>query len=302
MPKGVRDIRRRIRSIKATQQITRAMQMVAAVKMRRAQEAALRTRAYVGHVVQLLGEIAERGDVYSHALLHRVGSAERAGKTLVVVISSNRGLAGGLNANLLRAAQDFLTVELDGAEADVVTLGRKAFESLTRGGTNVVADFSPIPDNLTFGDISPLTNFAIKGFMATTYARVFVISTHFVSTLVQKSVVKQVMPLGKSLLDFYARHHADAVAHPERTHDFLFEPDPQTVLDGLLPQIAEMQIYQSVLEAQASEHSARMVAMKNATEAAGDIIDDLSFTANQLRQSSITQEISEITSGVNALS
>jgi len=297
VPKGIRDIRRRVRSIRATQQITRAMQMVSAVKMRRAQDAALRTRAYVAQAVRLLGEIAERHEEFRHPLL----DASDGGKTLLIVVSSNRGLAGGLTSNLVRVVQDLLQGRLAGEEVEIATIGRKAFDALSRARLPVVADFSPIPDTALFRDVSPLSSFAMKAFLGGGYARVLVAYTHFVSTLMQRPVVKQAMPLGKELVAFFSEHHAETAAGHGGGYEHLFEPSPAEVLAELLPQLAEMQIFQAVLEAQASEHSARMIAMKNATDAAGDIIDDLSFTANQLRQSSITQEIAEITSGVNAL-
>lgn len=301
MAKGIREIRRRIKSIRATRQITKAMQMVSAVKMRRAQEAALRTRSYVARVMQLLGEIAHRREQYQHPLLSQ---PSKEGRVLLVLISANRGLAGGLTTNLVRAVEKRLGGHLAGRDVDLVTVGKRGFDAFARSGKEIVADFSAIPDTATFHDIAPMTRFAEQAFSSGRYSTVCVGYMHFVSTLIQKPVVVQVAPLGEELVRLMRELHKDALAHPEASEtpdEYLFEPSPQEVLNTLLPQIAELQLFQCVLEAQASEHSARMVAMKNATEAAGDIIDDLQFTANQLRQASITQELAEITTGANAL-
>lgn len=301
MAKGL-DIRRRIKSVKSTRSITKAMQMVAASKMKKAQEAALRTRSYAEKALEMLATVSSKVVSYSHYLLDK----NEGNRFLILLITSNKGLCGSLNANVIRKALEFITEKEDlGKGKNIfhfVTMGKKGRDTLIRMKQSVVADYSDIGDRMTFLDIAPITRNLLEEYKNNNYQRVYVVYTHFVSVLGQKSVIKRVVPLGKDILDSVREIMNKQETTPiDESYEYTFEPNPKEVLEYLLPRLVEMQVYQAVLEAQASEHSARMVAMKNATEAAGDLIEDLTLTFNKTRQASITQEISEIVGGVEAL-
>ena len=298
MAKGL-DIRRRIKSIKSTRSITKAMQMVSASKMRKAQEATLKTRSYAAKSLEILAAVAEKMRDYSHYLL-----AKPEGKRfLVLVVTSNKGLCGSLNANVTRKVLEF--IEKKEGEYHFVTLGRKGRDLLLRLGQTVVADFSDISESLSFYNILPLTRYLFDDYRNGKYDRIYIVYSHFVSVLNQKTVARRLLPLGKDILaplrEVMMKAEQNLLEEHERGYDYLFEPNPAEVLEELLPRLVEMQLYQSYLESYASEQAARMVAMKNATEAAGDLIEDLTLTYNKARQAGITQEISEIVGGAEAL-
>ncbi len=296
MAKGL-DIRRRIKSVKNTRSITKAMQMVAASKMRRAQETALKTRGYAEKALEILSHVSEKVGLDAHWLLDRPAGS----RTLILLITSNKGLCGSLNANVIRKTLDHATKNTD-AVTDFVTLGKKGRETLLRLKHPVVADYSDVGESLAFADISPLCRYLFNEFRKGRYDKIVVAYTHFVSVLAQKPVVRRLMPLGKDILDALTEVKGkQAEKAKEESFEYRFEPSPEAVLSELLPRLLEMQIYQCALESQASEHSARMVAMQNATEAAGELIGDLTLTYNKARQASITQEISEIVGGVEAM-
>ncbi len=311
------DIRRRIKSVKNTRSITRAMQMVAASKMRKAQEQALKSRSFAEKALEMLSTLSESiPKNYTHYLLEKSPGK----KYLVLMITSNKGLCGSLNANVIRKALDFmesanhivisekteqkLEAQLEEEIFHFSTLGKKGRDNLLRLGHVLRADFSDIGDRMNSLDIAPLTKHLLDEYKNHEYDAVYIVYTHFVSVLVQKPVVKRIVPLGKDILDSIQEilkgQVKTAPASSKKT-EYIFEPAAKTVLDELLPKFVEIQIYQAILEANASEHSARMVAMKSATEAAKDLIDDLTLTYNKARQSGITQEISEIVGGVEAL-
>ncbi len=303
MAKGL-DIRRRIKSVKSTRSITKAMQMVAASKMRKAQEAALRTRSYAEKALEMLATVSDKIGNYNHYLLQK----RNGNRCLVFLITSNKGLCGSLNTNAVRKAVEFMDSKEHGEdlpkEFHFVTLGKKGRDTLFRMKKDVKADYSDIGDTLSFLDIAPISKNLLDEYKAGNYDRVYIVYTHFVSVLVQKTVVKRVVPLGKDLLDILqviTSSNKMKEQIKDAHFEYKFEPSPKEVLDELLPRLVEMQIYQSVLEAFASEQSARMMAMQNATKAAGELVDDLTLTYNKARQSGITQEISEIVGGVEAL-
>lgn len=310
MAKGL-DIRRRIKSVKSTKSITKAMQMVAASKMRKAQEQALKTRRYAEKALEILAAVSESTGGYEHYLL-----TKRKGnnKCLILLITANKGLCGSLNTNAVRKILEFIEDKKEGgAETafDFVTLGKKGRDALIRMGKNIVSDYSEIGETLSFLDIAPMAKQLLDEYKNGNYDRIYIVYTHFISVLIQKSVIRRVVPLGKDILDSLkdvmtkkkveVKEESSEKSGEEVAYEYLFEPNPKEVLEYLLPRLIEMQIYQSILEAYASEQSARMVAMKNATEAAGELILDLTLTYNKTRQASITQEISEIVGGVEAL-
>lgn len=307
MAKGL-EIRRRIKSVKSTRSITKAMQMVAASKMRKAQEVALRTRSYAEKALEILAAVSDKVPNFPHYLLEK----REGNRSLVLLITSNKGLCGSLNTNVIRKAIEFMEMTTGETKRDpaqketfhFVTLGKKGRDTLFRLKKEVKADYSDMGESLSFIDIAPLTKNLLDEYKDGHYDRIYIVYTHFVSVLVQKSVVKRVVPLGKDLLAVLQEISAANRGQERKVegqYEYTFEPDPKEVLDELLPRLVEMQIYQSVLEAYASEQSARMIAMKNATEAAGELMDDLTLTYNKTRQAAITQEISEIVGGVEAL-
>ena len=303
MAKG-HDIRRRIKSVKNTKSITKAMEMVAASKMKKAQDQALQTRAYAEKALEILARVSDKVGEYPHYLLNQ----PKGNRILILLVTSNKGLCGSLNTNIIRKMAEFIQdVEKDDKDATFkfLTLGKKGREACFRFKYDVEGDYSDVGDSFSFNDIRPMIKFALDEFKAGKYDRVYVAYTHFVSVLSQKPVMKRIVPLGGDILEtvqeILTTQKQEEGDNPHEAYEYIFEPNPKEVLDELLPKMVEMQVYQSVLEAYASEQSARMMAMKNATEAAGELIDDLTLIYNKTRQAGITQEIAEIVGGVEAL-
>ena len=278
-----RDIRRRIQSSKNIKQITRAMQFVAASKLKRAQEATLASRPYADKLDEVLADLAIVLDGEDHPLLVR----RETGKRLIVLITTDRGLAGALNTNTIRFAAQQIT-ETAG-DLTVVTVGRKGRDAMRRSRVPLEAHFEGFGDRPTFADVLPLARLITDDYLAGTYNRVDIVYSHFVSTLVQKSSMVELLP----------------IVPPEDTtgipgNQFIFEPNAATVLERLVPRYVATRLFQAVLESRASEESSRMVAMKNATENAEELIEDLTLAYNKVRQSNITREMIEIASGAKA--
>lgn len=299
---STRDIKRRIRSIKNTEQITRAMEMVAAAKMRRAQEAALKTRAYAKKALEILEDVSVKAARRMHPLLRR---EEKIKKILILLITSDRGLCGGLNANVIKMALDYIEKERKGREIDFVCLGKKGRDYMQRLGQNIVAEFINIKDKFTLLDVTPMAQIPLDDFSAKKYDKVILIYPDFISTLKQVPKVKQLLPFQREemiRLSELGKNVPEKIEEKKRKeYEYLFEPSPEKVLATLLPRLCEMQIYQALCEAKASEHSARMIAMKNASENAEEIIQDLTMSYNQARQAAITKELTEISAGGAAL-
>ena len=291
MAANTRDIRRRIKSVKNTSQITKAMQMVAAAKMRKAQNAALAGRPYAELLRKVLGSLAGRNSEEKHALLEQ----REVKKELVLVISTDKGLCGALNTNLFREVAKF-----DGAKTDFVVVGRKAMQYLARAGRNVLADFQ-LKENLHFLEAKQVSKFCIDKFISGEVDKVTVVFTDFVNTLTQVPRVRTVLPITSLEVGDVLAAHDHKIAAPENTTEYMFEPDAASVLAGVLPHYAHFQVYQMILDSRASEHSARMVAMKNATDNAKQLIKDLTLEYNKVRQAAITTEILEISTAQIAL-
>lgn len=291
---NTRDIRRRIKSVKNTSQITKAMQMVAAAKMRKAQSAALAGRPYAELLNRMLLSLSSRVEEASHPLLNR----REGKKELVILISTDKGLCGALNTNLFRELSKF-----DSANTQFVTVGRKGVQFLMRTDRKVTADF-PLKDNFTFLEAKQIAKFALEKFIAGEVDRVSVLFTDFVNTLTQLPKIRTVLPITDfdvSSGDLGAKEHTlSKTANTDS--EFIFEPDANSVLEGLLPHYVYYEVYQMILDSRASEHSARMVAMKNATDNAKQLIKDLTLEYNKVRQASITTEILEIATAQAALS
>lgn len=279
-----RDIRRRIGAVSNIKQITRAMQFVAASKLRRAQEATLASRPYSEKIDEVLADLAAVLGAEDHPLL-----ADREdGKRLIILITTDRGLAGPLNTNTVRFAAREIT-EHQGDLA-VVTVGRKGRDAMRRARVPIEAHFAGFGDRPSFSDVIPLARLVTDDFLSGDYGRIEMIFSRFISTLAQKPVKDQLLPID------YGQDTAQGIPG----NQFLFEPNPASVLEQLLPRYVATRLFQAVLESKASEESSRMVAMKNATENAEDLIEDLTLSYNKVRQSNITREMIEIASGARA--
>ena len=282
------DIRRRIRSVKSTRQITKAMEMVSAAKMRRAQAAALASRTYANLAWELLRNVSPKDGESIHKIMRK---PDGTGKTAVVLMTSNRGLIGGFNAHLAETE-----VKLEGS-IEYLTLGKKGRDAIRARGGSIAADFPKLDAASGVAEIMPLAKLVIDDFVAGKYDAVKLVYMHYVSTLRQETRVMQLLPLAELSPTPSLIKEGEKGGVP----DYLFEPTPDQVLEILLPRLVTMQIYQALLETNASEHSARMVAMKNASDAASDLVSELTLDFNQIRQAAITKEISEIVSGSLAI-
>ena len=289
---STRDIRRRIKSVKNTAQITKAMQMVAASKMRRAQQAALSGRPYAELMNKVLAEVSAGAGEFSHPLIEQ-GSGE---KRALIVISSDKGLCGGLNSNLFREAS-----KAPKESTVFISAGRKASQFLARTKRDLAAEFS-YKDAPQFAEARAISKMAQDMFLKGEVSGVDVLFTNFISTLVQKPEIKTFLPIGEIQgIEAGVDGESSEKALEKGNTEFLFEPNPQDVFGNLLPHYLNFQMYQYLLESKASEHSARMVAMKSATDNAQQLIKDLTLEFNKLRQSMITNELLEITSAAMAL-
>jgi F-type H+-transporting ATPase subunit gamma len=278
-----RDIRRRIQSSKNIKQITRAMQFVAASKLKRAQEATLASRPYAEKLDEVLADLASVLSGEDHPLLVR----RESGKRLIVLITTDRGLAGALNTNTIRFAAQQITET--GGDLTVVTVGRKGRDAMRRARVPLEAHFEGFGDRPSFADVLPLARLITDDYLAGTYARVDIVYSHFVSTLTQRSSLVELLPVTPA---------EDTEGIPG--NQFIFEPSASAVLEQLVPRYVATRLFQAVLESKASEESSRMVAMKNATENAEELIEDLTLAYNKVRQSNITREMIEIASGAKA--
>ncbi|HEX8373317.1 MAG TPA: ATP synthase F1 subunit gamma [Chthoniobacterales bacterium] len=284
MAANTRDIRRRIKSVKNTAQITKAMQMVAASKMRKAQQLALDARPYSVALRQMTLALRKLDSEKTHPLLE----ARSAGKQLVLVVATDKGLCGALNTNLLREASKF-----DASKTIFVTLGRKASQWVARNKRELQADF-PLKDAPAFSETKTVSKFLVEKFLAGEVDSVSVLYTDFKNTLTQVPKTVKILPITAELEELDFNNLAGDKTIGADTRDILFEPDPYSFLEALLPYSVHIAVFNAVLEARASEHSARMVAMKAATDNAKSLIKDLSLEYNKLRQASITTELLEI--------
>lgn len=279
-----REIRRRVRSVRNIQQVTKAQQTISASKMRRAQQATLASRPYEEKLRTVLNDLAPYADAETHPLLAR----RPVQRSLVVLITTDRGFVGALNANMVRAAVRFA----DKLPATSwLAVGRKGVAQLRRLGHAAVAEFSGLGDRPTSADTSAISAVLQDEFLGGRCDEVFLAFTRFVNTMRQEPTVRRILPL--------VPEEEDIDELPPM--QYIFEPDPETVLGAVLPRLIELSVYQAVLENIASEHSARLIAMRNATDAAADLIADLTLAANKARQTRITKEMLEIATGAEAL-
>ena len=279
-----KEIRNQISSIKSTQKITSAMEMVAASKMRKAQERMQATRPYADKMRQVIGHIAKANAQYKHPFMverdiRRVG---------YIVVSTDRGLCGGLNINLFKTlVREMKAWKEKGVETDLCAIGQKGASFFRSYGGNVIAALTHLGDSPSSEKLIGNVKVMLDAFSEGKIDRLYVVSNEFVNTMTQSPKVEQLLPLPES----------EDEEEIKNQWDYLYEPDARQILDGLLPRFIESQVYQGVVENLACEQAARMIAMKSATDNAGSIIDELQLAYNKARQAAITQEISEIVSG-----
>ncbi|GHD42026.1 ATP synthase F1 subcomplex gamma subunit [Marinobacter persicus] len=278
-----KEIRNQIGSIKSTQKITSAMEMVAASKMRKAQERMQATRPYAEKMRQVIGHIAKSNKDYRHPFMQE-RDVNRVG---YIVVSSDRGLCGGLNTNTFKLlVREMREWKEKGVETDICALGQKGASFFRNYGGKVVAAVTHMGDNPSANELVGSVKVMLDAFEEGKIDRLYLVSNEFVNTMTQSPKSLQLLPLPEG--------EDEDVGHQ---WDYLYEPDSRPILDGLLPRYIESQVYQGVVENLACEQAARMIAMKSATDNAGSIIDELQLAYNKARQAAITQEISEIVSG-----
>ncbi len=327
--KSAADIKKRIKSVANTQQITKAMEVVSATKMRRSQELALKARPYAFAAFELLAAATTRPAVggVSATKLPPLLTGNNSKKTLAVIIASDKGLAGSLNANVMRTASSFVkgggqqaggfrnpsppeaVLPLGKGEVDIATVGKKGREYFGYRGYNIVKEFTGHGDYVDITEMNELHDFISAKFLDSTYGKVVFVYTNFLSTLRQEPVVREVLPIKReNLLSMIegltpktGKFSELATRDSLLVAEYLFEPSREKVIQQLVDRLFRMQLYHIQLESNASEHSARMVAMKTASDNAGEIVDDLTLIYNKGRQAKITQEIMEITAGSDAI-
>jgi len=290
---NLKEVRIRIASVKSTQQITSAMKMVAASKLRKAQNAILKMRPYAAKLKDILQNLSaslDSGDVNVYA------QKRNPEKILLVVITSNRGLCGAFNTNILRTASQRIlhdySTQFHSGHVSVLTIGRKATEYFTKRGYMVVSSHDSVFDNLTYDNVATIASGVMTAFANKEYDKVEIIYNQFKNAAVQRVSVEQFLPVE-------APAESDSVS--KSNIDFIFQPSKEEIVSELIPKSLKIQFYKSVLDSNASEHGARMTAMHQATDNAGDLIKELNLAYNKARQAAITKEILEIVSGAEAL-
>ena len=291
---GTKEIKRRIKSVKNTKKITKAMELVSASKMKRAVVATISSRLYAGYSWEVLESIAKNVEEISHPFFNE----QKEGKTLVVLITSNRGLCGGYNSQIIK--KTFQTLKELDSEVEIVTVGKKGDVAMRRIDQKITAAFFEMPDvNISLSDVNSLAKMVMNEYRVN-YKKVYIGYTHYHSALVQKPIVKQLLPISKQEIKENIENLPNEVK--KNKANYLFEGDFNTLIESLAEKITKMQIYQMILESNASEQSARMLAMKNASDASGEMIDDLTLMFNKARQANITREISEISASMASVS
>ena len=282
---NIRLIRRRIRGISSTAKITRAMEMVATSKMRRTQERGLAGRPYSEKIQQVLADLSALPETVS--VFHPLLQSRTVNRIALVHITPDRGLCGGLNANVNRQTAAFILEQ--SVPVSLICVGRKGRDFMMRYGRDIRAEFTKLGDRPSLLDTLPISHIIIDDYTNGVIDLVYLVYAEFISTMAQKPVIRQILPIEPAPLP------------SGQNVDYIYEPGPQAVLSELLPRFVEMQVYHAILESIASEQSARMVAMRNATENANELIDELTLMYNKARQETITKELLDITGGAAAL-
>lgn len=284
---STREIRRRIKSVKNISQVTKAMEAVSAAKMRKAQNQVLATRPYAEQARNVLAYIAHLAGGEPHPMIQPRAVVKRVG---VMLVTADRGLAGGFNANVIRRAAALMREKRKaGAEVEVISVGKKGRDWLVRYDPAIRAEFTKIPDAPKIYDIAPIARVLLDDYMQGYFDEVYVVYTDFINTIKQEPVARKLLPV------------EPAEASVGMAPEYVFEPSPEAVLGQVLFGFTEVQLLQALYESLASEHSARMVAMRNATDAANELIDTLTLTYNKARQENITTELMDIIGGSAAV-
>ena len=283
------DLRRRIRAVKSTQQITKAMKMVAASKLRRAQERLLSARPFATEMLRVLNSLAARVEPDAHPLLEDRAAA--SGPTMLIVITADRGLAGSFNANVIKATTQYIAKDVPGDVA-VGLIGRKAREYFVRRGFDVRYEAINIFQKVQYEDARKIAEAAIDEFVNGRVSSVYLVYNEFKSIISQRVVIERLLPIPRLEIE---------EGKNEQQADYLFEPGPEMILGSLLPRHVETQVWRALLESAAAEHAARMTAMDAATRNSSEILDSLTLYMNKVRQAAITREIIEVVSGAEAL-
>ena len=299
---GTKEIKRRIKSVKNTKKITKAMELVAASKMKRAVSKTLASRLYANYSWELLTSLSGKLDEVTHPFFVE----KNEGKILIVLITSNRGLCGAYNAQVIK--KTILEIKsLENETVEFLTIGKKGDTAMRRVGQEVVASFLDLPDTASLSDVNAISKHITVEYKNNTYKNIYVAYTDFISALTQTPRIRKLLPVSKKELkkaiqdvgDQKSREMLDAKTD---TSQYIFEGDTDTLIESLAEKLVKMQIYQMLLESNASEQSSRMLSMKNAGDAAGEMIDDLTLVFNKARQANITREISEISAGMASVS
>jgi len=299
---ALKQIKNKIISTKKTGKVTKAMESVSAVKMRKSQQRAFVARPYVHAAMKILSRVAQSEALSTHALAVK----RETGKTLLVVVTSDKGLAGSVNSAVLKKVDQ---VRASGVTFDMVAIGRKAVEFAGRENISTVKEYTNIGDDVTLADVYDISAAAIAAFLKdSTYAKVEVIYQNFLSTFEQEATMRQVLPLDPAEVHYILRgikpktgKFSDDVVAPDTEIDHTIEPSAEAVFDTLIPQLVQIILFHAFLESKASEHSARMVAMKNATDKSKEVAKFLTLKYNKARQAAITAEVAEITGGMEAM-
>ena len=298
---ALKQVKNKIVSTKKTGQVTKAMEAVSAVKMRKSQEKALNGRPYAFSAMRVLSRLANSQEGLSHPFTQK----REKGKTLLVVVTSDKGLAGSVNSAVLKRVEEELE---QNPETDMITVGRKALDFAKRSGKTVVSEYVNVSDDVTMSDVYDIAKIIIDQFAGDTYAKVEVVYQNFLSTFEQKLIKRTVLPLEPSelneiMLDIKPKtgKYSEDVMDLGKIASYKIEPSGEEVLESLIPQLVQIIIYHALLESKACEHSARMVAMKNATDKSKEVVKDLTIAYNKERQAAITAEVSEITGGITAM-
>ncbi len=290
---SLRDIRRRIRSVRNMAQITKAMEMVAASRMRRAQQRVTAARPYAQAMRTLIGELALQGASAGQEL-HPLLAQREVDTVGIILMTPDRGLAGALNTNIIRrGTEHILEQEGHSLDVEVVTVGRKGQDFLARRGRKLLGTFIGIVDKPSYDDVIPIARVLMDSYASGVMDSAYIVYPKFISTLVQRPEVVQILPVAPA-----EELSAEDAA---TTAEYIFEPDPRRILDQLLPRYVEVQVWQALLETSASFFSSQMVAMRNATDNAKDIVQSLTLTYNKVRQAGITREVTEIASAAEAM-
>lgn len=301
----LRDIRNRISSVKNTQQVTRAMKMVAAAKLRKAQERIFQTRPYATEIGEIISHVKGKSDPTSHPLF--LEREERLG-TLLIVITGDRGLAGAFNGNIIKLAEHTIERACARQQAEgrlyLLGAGRKGHEHFAKRGYQMVGDFRGIFRDLGFGTAQQIVELAVDGFMEGRWDEVKLIYNEFKNTIAQNRIVEPFLPIPEEhfltpVMETIVEHHAEV--KEGLLVDYIFEPDARTILDVLVPRYLNYQLWRALLESNAAEQGARMVAMDNATTNADELLRTLRLQYNRARQTAITKELLEIVAGADAL-